>query len=94
MFGLAVSALPLRSGYRAAMPVYSDRYGRVVWYQVEVVKDTSLVRRSGFQAPMWEVLATPDSGAHSARFWVSQRHRFVDRVLVWEPGISILYARE
>jgi hypothetical protein len=94
MFGLAVSALPLRHGYRAAMPVYLDRYGRVVWYQVEIVRDTSLVRRSGFQAPMWEVLATPDSGAHSARFWVSQRHRFVDRALVWEPGISILYARE
>jgi len=94
MFGLAVSALPLRPGYRAAMPVYLDRYGRVVWYHVEVVKDTSLVRRSGFEAPMWEVLATPDSAAHSARFWVSRRHRLVDRVLVWEPGISILYARE
>jgi hypothetical protein len=42
---------------------------------------------------MWEVLATPDSAAPSARFWVSQRHRFVDQVLVWELGVSILYER-
>lgn len=93
MFGLAISALPLRPGYRATMPVYVDRFQRVVWYGIEVVRDTSIVRASGYHAPMWEVLATPDSGAPSARFWVSQRHRFVDRVLVWEPGVSILYAR-
>jgi hypothetical protein len=53
----------------------------------------SIVRASGYHAPMWEVLATPDSGAPSARLWVSQRHRFVDQALVWEPGVSILYAR-
>jgi hypothetical protein len=94
MFGLAVSALPLEVGYRATMPVYTDRFGRVVWYTVEVVRDTSLVRASGYRAPMWEVVATGDSAAPSARFWVSQRHRFVDQVLVWEPGVSILYARE
>jgi hypothetical protein len=93
MFGLAISALPLRPGYRATMPVYVDRFQRVVWYGIEVVGDTSIVRASGYHAPMWEVLATPDSGAPSARFWVSQRHRFVDQVLVWEPGVSILYAR-
>ena len=34
-----------------------------------------------------------DSVAPSARFWVSQRHRFVDQVLVWEPGVSIMYQR-
>ena len=94
MFGLAVSALPLRTGYRATMPVYTDRIGRAAWYAVEVVRDTTLVRPNGYHAPMWEVLATGDSGVPSARFWVSQRHRFVDRVLVWEPGISIMYARE
>lgn len=94
MFGLAVSALPLSTGYRATMPVYLDRFGRVIWYAVEVVRDTSLTRANGSQAPMWEVVATGDSAAPSARFWVSQRHRFVDRVLVWEPGVSILYARE
>ena len=76
------------------MPVFMDRFDRVVWYRVEVVNDTSLTRASGYKAPMWEVVATSDSVAPSARFWVSQRHRFVDRVLVWEPGISILYARE
>ena len=94
MFGLAVSALPLEPGYRAAMPVYVDRFNRIVWYSIEVVRDTGLVRPSGRLAPVWEVLATGDSAAPSARFWVSQRHRFVDRVLVWEPGVSIMYARE
>ena len=94
MFGLAISALPLRAAYRAAMPVYLDRFGRVIWYAVEVVRDTSLVRENGRHAPMWEVVATGDSAAPSARFWVSQRHRFVDRVMVWEPGVSILYARD
>jgi hypothetical protein len=94
MFGLAVSALPLEAGYRATMPVYIDRFGRAAWYAVEVVRDTTLVRADGHHAPMWEVLATGDSGVPSARFWVSQRHRFVDRVLVWEPGVSIMYARE
>jgi hypothetical protein len=93
MFGLALSALPLEPGYRATMPVYMDRFGRVVWYAVEVVRDTSIVRANGHHAPMWEVLATADSVGPSARFWVSQRHRFVDQVLVWEPGISIMYAR-
>ncbi|MEP6687414.1 MAG: hypothetical protein ABJC36_03635 [Gemmatimonadales bacterium] len=94
MFGLAVSALPLQPGYRATMPVFMDRFGRVIWYAVKVVRDTSLLRANGRQAPMWEVVATGDSGAPSARFWVSQRHRFVDRVLVWEPGVSIMYARD
>ncbi|HUR93676.1 MAG TPA: hypothetical protein VMY76_03775 [Gemmatimonadales bacterium] len=93
MFGLAVSALPLRPGYRATMPVYMDRFNRVVWYDVHVVGDTTLVRTSGFRAPMWEVVATADSTAPSARFWVSQRHRFVDRVRVWEPGVAIMYER-
>lgn len=93
MFGLAISALPLRPGYRATMPVYVDRFQRVVWYGIQVVGDTSIIRASGYHAPMWEVLATPDSAAPSARFWVSQRHRFVDQVLVCEPGVSILYAR-
>ena len=93
MFGLAVSALPLEVGYRATMPVYTDRFGRVVWYTVEVVRDTSLVRASGYRAPMWEVVATGDSAAPSARFWVSQRHRFVDQVRVWEPGVAIMYDR-
>lgn len=94
MFGLAVSALPLRRGRRATMPVYMDRFGRVIWYAVEVVRDTTLVRANGRQAPMWEVLSTGHSAVPSACFWVSQRHRFVDRVLVWEPGVSIMYARE
>jgi hypothetical protein len=94
MFGLAVSALPLRPGYRATMPVYADRLGSVIWYTVEVVRDTSLVRASGFRAPMWEVLATGDSVAPTARLWVSQRHRFVDRALLTEPGVSMTYARE
>ena len=93
MFGLALSALPLEAGYRATMPVYMDRFGRVVWYAVEVVRDTSIVRANGHRAPMWEVVAIGDSVAPSARFWVSQRHRFVDQVLVWEPGVSIMYAR-
>ena len=93
MFGLAISALPLEPGYRATMPVYVDRFERVVWYAVEVLRDTSIVRASGFHAQMWEVLATPDSAAPTARFWISQRHRFVDQVLVSEPGISIMYAR-
>ena len=52
MFGLALSALPLRRGYRAFMPVYVDRFDRVVWYAIEVVRDTSLVRASGYHAPM------------------------------------------
>ena len=93
IFGLALSALPLEPGYRATMPVYMDRFGRGVWYEVEVVRDTSIVRANGHRAPMWEVLATADSVAPSARFWVSQRHRFVDQVLVSEPGASIMYAR-
>ena len=65
----------------------------MVWYRVEVLGDTSLVRASGHRAQMWEVLATADSAAPSARFWVSQRHRFVDQVRVWEPGVAIMYDR-
>jgi hypothetical protein len=93
MFGLALSALPLGPGFRAAMPVFMDRFERVVWYRVEVLRDTVLVRSNGHRAPMWEVLATADSAAPSARFWVSQRHRFVDQVRVWEPGVAIMYDR-
>ncbi len=94
MFGLALSAMPLAPGFNAVMPVYSDRFARVVWYQVEVVQETSLVRQSGYHSPMWEVVATPDSAGPSARFWISRTHRFVDQVRVWEPGVSITYARE
>ncbi len=93
MFGLALSAMPLAPGFKAVMPVYSDRFARVVWYQVEVVQETSLVRQSGYHSPMWEVLATPDSAGPSARFWVSRTHRFVDQVRVWESGVAILYSR-
>ena len=94
LFGLAVSALPLHPGYRTTMPVFVARFNRIVWYSVEVVRDTTLLRPNGRRAPVWEVLATGDSVAPSARFWVSQRHRLVDRVLLAEPGISIMYARE
>jgi hypothetical protein len=93
-FGLAVAALPLRPGYRAMMPLFMDRFDRIIWYKVEVLRDTSLVRPSGFKAPMWEVVATADSIAPSARFWVSRRHGFVDQVFVWEEGVSIMYARK
>jgi hypothetical protein len=94
MFGLAVSALPLRPGYRTTMPVYVARFSRIVWYSVEVVRDTSLLRPNGLRTPVWEVFATGDSVVPSAQFWVSQRHRLVDRVLLSEAGISIMYARE
>jgi hypothetical protein len=93
-FGLAVSALPLRTGYRVVMPVYSDRFGTVAWYTVEVVGDTTLTRASGFEAPMWQVVARSDAPWPTIRFWVSQRHRFVDRALLTETGAAMLYARD
>jgi hypothetical protein len=93
MLPLALSSLPLRPGYQAELPVFSDRAGQVVWYSIRVAADTFLTRASGYRSPMWQLVATPDSGGPSAEWWVSQRHRFVDQVLVSEPGISILYAR-
>ena len=92
-FGLAVSSLPLRTGYRVVMPVYSDRFGAVAWYTVEVVADTTLTRTSGFEAPMWQVVARSEAPWPTIRFWVSQRHRFVDRALLTETGAAMLYAR-
>jgi hypothetical protein len=59
-----------------------------------VVRDTTVMHPTGKGAPVWEVLATGDSAVPSARFWVSQRHHVVDRVLVSEPGVSIVYAQE
>jgi hypothetical protein len=93
VFGLAIAALPLHPGYRAVMPVYSDRSGRAAWYTVEVLDDTTLSSGAGPQQPAWEVLATSDSTVPMARFWITQPERVVARVLVSEPGISILYAR-
>jgi hypothetical protein len=93
VFGLAVAALPLHQGYEAIVPVYSDRSGRVAWYAVEVLGDTVLTITGGTRVPVWEVLAKADSTAPTARFWITQRDRMVDRVLVSEPGVSILYAR-
>ena len=94
MLPLALSSLPLRTGYRAELPVFSDRAGRVVWYSVRVAADTFITRASGYRSPMWQLVAKPDSGGPDAQWWVSQRHRFVDQALVSEPGISILYERE
>jgi hypothetical protein len=94
MLGLAIGALPLRAGYCAELPVYSDRFGRVSWYTAEVVGKTRVPRKSRPAEPVWEVVAKADAPAPSARYWVSQRHRVVSRVLVWEPGISIMYARD
>jgi hypothetical protein len=94
MLPLALSSLPLRPGYQAALPVFSDRAGRVVWYTVQVAADTFITRASGYRSPMWQLVARPDSGGPDAQWWVSQRHRFVDQALVSEPGVAILYARE
>jgi hypothetical protein len=94
MLGLAIGALPLRAGYCAALPVYSDRFGRVSWYTVKVVGDTTVPRKTRAAEPVWEVVATSETPAPSARYWVSRRHRVVSRVLVWEPGISVMYARD
>jgi hypothetical protein len=94
MLPLALSSLPLRAGYRAELPVFSDRAGRVVWYTVRVAADTFLTRPSGYHSPMWRLVAHPDSGGPDAEWWVSQRHRFVDQARVSEPGVAILYARE
>lgn len=92
MLPIALAALPLRAGYEATLAVFSERAGRVVWYGIEVTGD-ALARKSGYQAPMWRVIATPDSGGPSAQWWVSQRHGFVDQALISEPGISIRYSR-
>ena len=93
VLALAVSALPLRQGYCARLPVYSDRSG-VSWYNVRVVSDTSIQRKSRGPEPVWEVVAQTNSAAPQARYWISRRHRVVSRVLVSEPGISIMYARD
>jgi hypothetical protein len=94
ILGLAIGALPLGTGYCATVPVYSDRFGRVTWYTVEVVADTTVQRKSRAAEPVWEVVARGDAPAPEARYWISRRHRVVSRVLVSEPGISIMYARD
>jgi len=94
VMALAVSALPLQPGYCASLPVYSDRSGRVNWYEVRVLGETTIERKSRGPEPVWEVVARPDSAAPEARYWISRRHRVVSRVLVSEPGISIMYARD
>jgi hypothetical protein len=94
VMALAVSALPLRTGYCASLPVFSDRSGRVSWYRVQVIGDTTIERKSRGPEPVWEVVAQADSAAPEARYWISRKHRVVSRVLVSEPGISILYARD
>jgi hypothetical protein len=92
ILALAIAAQPLRPGYRATLPVYVDRFDRVVWYAVEVSGEGRLESRPG--EPMWEVLATPDSAGPAARYWIGRRDRVVNQVIVSEPGISIRYARE
>ena len=94
VLALAVSALPLEQGYCARLPVYIDRLDRVSWYEVRVVGDTSIERKSRGPEAVWEVVAQPDSAAPQARYWISRKHRVVSRVLISEPGISILYARD
>jgi hypothetical protein len=94
ILGLVVGALPLREGYCARLPVYSDRFDRVTWYTAEVIGKTTVPRKLRPAEPVWEVLAKAEAPAPSARYWVSQRHRVVSRVLVSEPGVSIMYARE
>ena len=94
VLALAVSALPLEQGYCARLPVYTDRFDRVSWYEVRVVGDTTIERKSRSPESVWEVVAQPDSAAPLARYWISRKHRVVSRVLVSEPGISILYARD
>jgi hypothetical protein len=59
-----------------------------------VVGDTSIERKSRGPEAVWEVVAQPDSAAPQARYWISRKHRVVSRVLISEPGISILYARD
>ena len=94
ILGMAVGALPLRAGYCAQLPVYNDRFGKVSWYTVEVVRDTTIARKTRGPEPVWEVVATGETPAPMARYWVSRHHRMVSRVLVSEPGISIMYARD
>jgi hypothetical protein len=94
ILGLAVGALPLGAGYCVTVPVYSDRIGKATWYTVEVVGDTTVPRKSRAAEPVWEVLAKAEAPAPTARYWISRRHGVVSRVLVSEPGISIMYARD
>jgi hypothetical protein len=74
VFGLAIAAMPLRVGYCAAVPVYSDRSGRAVWYKVSVEKETTIERKSGRMEPVWEVRAMADTTVPAARYWISRRH--------------------
>jgi hypothetical protein len=94
ILGLAIGALPLRAGYCAQLPVYSDRFSKVSWYSVEVVSDTTIPRKTRAPEAVWEVVAKGETPAPTARYWVSRHHRMVSRVLVSEPGISIMYARD
>lgn len=92
MLPVALSALDLHAGDHFVLPVFSDRSGAVVWYTVAVNAD-SLQRPSGFQAPMWRLEASPDSGAPAANWWVSRRHHFLDQARLTEPGVTMLYTR-
>lgn len=94
VLGLVIGALPLRAGYCAQLPVYSDRFTTVKWYTVKVVGDTTIPRKTRAPEAVWEVVAKGETPAPMARYWVSRHHRMVSRVLVSEPGISIMYARD
>jgi hypothetical protein len=61
---------------------------------VRVVGDTTIERKTRGPEPVWEVVARADTAAPEARYWISRKHRVVSRVLVSEPGISIMYARD
>jgi hypothetical protein len=94
VLGMAIGALPLRAGYCVELPVYSDRFSKVKWYTVEVLRDTTIPRKTRGPESVWEVIAKGEAPAPTARYWVSRHHRMVSRVLVSEPGISIMYARD
>ncbi len=94
VLALAVSALPLRTGYCANVPVYTHRFDRVSWYKVQVLGHTTITRKARSPEAVWEVTARADTAAPEARYWISRKHRVVSRVLVSEPGISIMYARD
>lgn len=54
--GVVISALPLRAGYSATMPMVIPNLG-IYWLEITVSAKTEISSEDGLSIPVWEVMA-------------------------------------
>jgi hypothetical protein len=89
MWGLLLSACPLREGYKATLPSVAENEEKLRWCKFEVTGTETVDAGVGKKAKAW-VVKTDDNGAMT--FWVIKEAPYVLKLIYVTPTGTFTYS--